>query len=201
MPVMHKYRDRDEYYILTKIKGNIITFQLTDEGRRKLHQAGINPKQQFTRALLLDLYRTGDVFTHGSGPGEVVNGHQIELDFSNDPEPEKLFPACANCSSLKDLHLVELTGKKHVASILCVECRSEKNISIDTSIPLTLVSRGGLTRMLAIKGIQDIDSSVVAYKDLLEAEFESKWEAYKRGRHEQTLLIDTDAGGNQGKLL
>jgi len=200
MPVLHKYRDRDEYYILTKIRGNIITFQLTDEGQRKLQKAGINPKQQFTRALLLDLYRSGDVFTHRSGPGELLDGHQMALDFSNDPEPEKLFPACANCLSLQDLHLVEVKGANHFASILCDDCRSKNNAAIDTSIPLNLVSRGILTRMLALKGVEKVDASVTAYKDLLEAEFESKWDAYRKGQPEQALLIDIETG-NQRSLL
>jgi hypothetical protein len=32
MPVMHKYRNRNDYYIVTNINQNIVTFQLTPEG-------------------------------------------------------------------------------------------------------------------------------------------------------------------------
>jgi hypothetical protein len=35
---------------------------------------------------------------------------QGELDFSQDPETESLFPSCSGCASLDDLHLVEMQG-------------------------------------------------------------------------------------------
>jgi len=200
MPVLRKYRDRDDYYILTRISGNIITFQLTDEGQRRLQNVGVSSGQQFTRALLLDLYRSGDVFTHGMGPGEITSDIQLVLDFSNDPDSEKMFPSCAGCSSLQDLHLVEVKAKDQFASILCDECRSKKIATFDTSIPLTLVSRAILNRFIAMKEIKKIDASVTAYKELLDAEFESKWDAYRKGKPEQALLIDVDTG-KQGKLL
>ncbi|MEN6319419.1 MAG: hypothetical protein ABFD82_11780 [Syntrophaceae bacterium] len=200
MPVLHKYKDRDDYYILTRISGNIITFQVTHEGQRRLQEAGIGSGQQFTRALLLDLCRSGDVFTRGTGPGEIIDERQTVLDFSDDPDSEKMFPSCAGCSSLQDLHLVEVTTKDHFASILCDECRSKKIDTFDTSIPLTLVSRAILNRFLAMKGIKKIDAPVTAYKELLDAEFESKWDAYRKGKPEQALLIDIDSG-SQTKLI
>ena len=59
MPRLHKYRDRDAYYILTAIRGAVVTFRLSTEGEKKLAAARIGPGEQFPRALLLDLYRTG----------------------------------------------------------------------------------------------------------------------------------------------
>ena len=38
-----------------------------------------------------------------------------------------------------------------------------------------------MSRFIAIKGIKKIDASATAYKELLDAEFESKWDAYRRG--------------------
>ena len=67
MPRLHKYRNRDASYVLTAIRGAIITYQLTPEGERKLTAAGIVSGQQFHRALLLDLYRTGNAYTGGGG--------------------------------------------------------------------------------------------------------------------------------------
>jgi hypothetical protein len=200
MPVLHKYKDRNDYYILTKIENNIITFQLTSEGLQRLQKVGIKPGQKFVRAILLELYRTGDVFTSGTGPGEMTDERQTNLDFSNDSVSEKMFPSCANCSSLQDLHLVEVKAKDHLASILCNECRSKKIATFDTSIPLTLVSRAILNRLIAMKEIKKIDASVTAYKELLDAEFESKWEAYRKGKPEQALLINIDSG-NQDRLI
>jgi hypothetical protein len=200
MPVLHQYKDKPGYYILTSIKGNIITFHLTPDGKDKILKAGITPEQPFGRALLLDLYRSGEVFTYGSGPGEVIDGRQMALDFSDDPDSEKMFPSCASCSSLQDLHLVEIKTKDHLASILCAECRSKKLATFDTSIPLTLVSRAILNHLMAMKGINKIDASVTAYKELLDAEFESKWDAYRKGQPEQASLIDINSG-NQGGLI
>jgi len=200
MPVLHQYKSKKEYYILTSIGGNIITFHLTPDGHNKILNAGITPEQPFGRALLLDLYRSGDVFTRGTGPGEIIDKRQMDLDFLNDPDSEKMFPSCATCSSLQDLHLIEVKTKDHLASILCDKCRSEKIATFDTSIPLPLVTRTILNRFIAMKEIKKIDASVTAYKKLLEAELKSKWDAYRKGKPEQVPLIDVDSG-NQDRLI
>jgi hypothetical protein len=72
MPKLHKHRDRDSHYVLTQIRGDIITFQLTPQGERRLIAAGITSGQQFARALLLDLYRSGDAYTGGEIGGSVL---------------------------------------------------------------------------------------------------------------------------------
>ena len=207
MPVLHKYKEKDEHYILTSIKGNIVTFQLTAEGQKKLLSAGILPGKTFVRGLLLDLYRSGDAYTHGTGPGKgmvKVDPRQMELDFSHDPEPESMFPSCAGCSSMGDLHLVEeIKGEEHRAIILCADCRSSKSEKIDTSIPLPLVTRGTLNRLLTIKNIEKIDSSVSSYRALLDKEFQSKWDALakkKMGKQKQEKLFDK-RGDKQRQLI
>jgi hypothetical protein len=208
MPVLHRYKDRDEHYVLTSIKGDIVTFQLTTEGQKKLRSAGIIVGKTFERGLLLDLYRSGDAYTHGTRPGKgifKVDTLQMELDFSHDPEPESMFPACCKCSSMGDLHFVEeIKGKDHWAIILCARCRSSESEKIDTSIPLPLVTRGILTRLLEMKNIKRIDSSVSAYRELLDKEFQSKWDALakikKSGKGKQKSLFDkTDE--KQKKLI
>ena len=208
MPVLHEYKGKDEYYVLTSIKGNVVTFQLTAEGQKKLLSAGILPGKTFVRGLLLDLYRSGDAYTHGTDPGKgmlEVDPRQMELDFSHDPEPESMFPSCGNCSSVGDLHLVEeVKGKDHHAVILCAECRIHKSATIDTSIPLPFVTRGILNRLLEMKNIGKIDSSVSVYKELLDKEFQSKWDALakiiKSGKGKQKSLFDkTDE--KQKKLI
>jgi hypothetical protein len=57
-----------------------------------------------------------------------------------------------------------------------------------------------LNRLITMKGIKKIDASVKAYKKLLDAEFESKWKAYGKGKPKQALLFDVD-NGNQGRLI
>jgi hypothetical protein len=147
MPVLRKYTDRDGYYVLTSINKNIVTFQLAPKGQERLLSSGIRDKETFNRGFLLDLYRSGDAYTHVTGPGEELiktPPRQLVIEFKNDPDPESLFPTCAGCSSPVGLHLVEIKDKEHLATILCVGCRLLKSKAIDTSIPLQLVSRSVL---------------------------------------------------------
>ncbi len=178
MPVLHKYKDREKYYVLTSISGSIVTFQLTDEGHQKLLKAGIKKEDRSGRALLFDLYRTGEAFTHGTGQGRIedANKLQLALDFPDDSEPESIFPACSVCTSINDLHFVEVNDKEHFASIYCSECRKIRAATINTSIPLPLINRGLLSRMLEINNIQKTDNAVTEYQKILETEFTSKWE-------------------------
>ncbi|RPJ01598.1 MAG: hypothetical protein EHM36_13260, partial [Deltaproteobacteria bacterium] len=163
MPVLHRYKKRNMYYVFTEIRGKIIAFQLTSDGERKLKSAGIFPGRTFGRGLLLDLYRSGDAFTFGKGMDPMeqeVEPRQLQFDFAKDPEPESLFPLCAVCSSPDDLHLVEVKGHAHYASILCGDCRMSQHGSLDASIPLSLVTRAILKRFMEMKHIEKRDSSV-----------------------------------------
>src|SRR5262245_50396696 len=101
MPRLRKYRNRENCYVLTSIRGVVITFQLSPQGERKLKEAGVAPEENFPRGLLLDLCRTGDAFTGGSGVGEQIADslNQLEIDFAQDPHPETLFPACDDCGT------------------------------------------------------------------------------------------------------
>jgi hypothetical protein len=186
MPVLHKYKEKDAHFVLTSIDQKVVTFHLSLEAERRLKSAGIKEGQTFERALLLDLCRSGNAFTYGTGPGRgmpKVDLRQMEFDFSNDPTPESMFPSCAVCSSLGDLHLVEeIKGQEHCAAILCPDCRRKKASTLDTSIPLPFVSRGVLNRFLAFKNIDKIDRSVSNYQDLLNAEFQAKWDALALGK-------------------
>ncbi|OGP90149.1 MAG: hypothetical protein A2156_12385 [Deltaproteobacteria bacterium RBG_16_48_10] len=196
MPILHKYKKRNMYYIFTEIKGKIIAFQLTHDGERKLKSAGIFPGKTFGRAILLDLYRSGDAYTYGRGLDHIeqeFEPHQLEFDFAKDPDPESLFPLCAICSSPDDLHLVEIKSHNHYASLLCADCRTGQRGTIDTSIPLSLVTRAILKRILEIKHIEKKDSSVSNYQVLLDAEFKNRWDtSKKRKKTRQEKLFETE---------
>lgn len=205
MPVLHKYKDKEKYYVLTSISGNIVTFQLTDVGHQKLLKSGIENEDRFGRALLFDLYSTGDAFTHGAEPGkiEAVDKRQLIFDFPDDPEPESIFPSCSICFSIDDLHLVEVNENEHFASIYCNECRKTRSAAINTSMPLPLINRGLLRRILEINNIQKTDDSVNGYMKMLEAEFTSKWEEIAKtkavGPKSQNQLFKPE--DDQGKLI
>ncbi|HZV45829.1 MAG TPA: hypothetical protein VFG06_00605 [Thermodesulfovibrionales bacterium] len=206
MPVLHKYKDREKYYVLTSISGKIVTFQLTAEGHEKLLKSGIKNEERFGRALLFDLYRTGDAFTHGAGPGKLegTDKRQLALDFADDPEPESIFPSCSVCNSINDLHLVEVKDKDHFAGIYCSECRKIRSATINTSIPLPLINRGLLSRVLEMNNIQKTDKSLTEYRKLLDTEFINRWEEIaktntsKQAKKQDQLFNFED---DQGKLL
>jgi len=179
VPILHQYHDRLGWYVRTVIDKAIITFQLTSVGARRLLEAGGKNGTRFRRALLFELYRSGDAYTHGTGPGviEPYKKGQLEIDFSNDPEPETIFPRCSSCGSLSDLHLVEIAKeKRHYAGLYCSECRKKSGDLIDTSIPLPVITRGILARVLELKGISELDRSAVAYKESLDSAFNEKWD-------------------------
>jgi len=206
MPVLHKYRDKEKYYVLTSISGKIVTFQLTDEGHQKLLKSGIKNEERFKRALLFDLYRTGDAFTHGTGPGKIEgpDKRQLALDFPDDPEPESIFPSCSVCNSINDLHLVEVKDKEHFAGIYCGDCRKIRSATINTSIPLPLVNRGLLSRVLEMNEIQKTDKSLTEYRKLLDVEFANRWEEIAKTKsaektQKQNRLFEPE--DDQGKLI
>lgn len=203
MPRLHKYRDRDACYILTAIRGAVVTFQLTPEGDKKLAAARIGPGEQFPRALLLDLYRTGDAFTGGSGAASLPldSAGQLEMDFANDPDPETAFPACDVCSSVNDLYLT-LTGRPEalIAQLQCATCRALPAARSDTSIPVVLLSRPLLLRLFQLKAVAGKGKNVRQFEELLRAEFESKWAALRqRPAAAQTSLFG--AGPHDGLKL
>lgn len=200
MPRLRKHKTKRGYYILTRIGNQIITFQVTGEGWKRLRTAGIDADQRFGRSLLLDLYRSGEVFTHGTGPGQVfldAEERQLEFDFSNDKEPETSIPSCSKCGSVGDLHLVTLeSDNTATAAILCADCRLQNTIGV--SIPLPLVDRALLTKLERIKNIHENDTTVDNYRDLLNRDFASKWEEIRKqnASHQGYLGLTDESGLN-----
>lgn len=198
MPRLHKYVNRDAHYVLTRIDGSIITYQLTPAGESKLAAAGIVPDQNFERAILLDLYRTGDAFTRGGEIAEAVLANQLEMDFASDPDPETAFPTCDDCGSVADLHLT-LTGSPAslAARVQCPECRAKPANIADTSVPLSLLTRPLLSRLLEMKSVGVKAGNVMRYEALLEAEFTSKWDSVRKQRtkSQASLFSDRQLGG------
>lgn len=202
MSRLHKYRDRNACYVLTAIRGAVATFQLTAEGERKLTAAGVACGQQFPRALLLDLYRTGDAFTGGGGLAEAApdGAGQLELDFVNDPDPESAFPVCDVCRSVEDLHLlVSGAGDERRSEIHCAACRSGSIAKPEVSLPTVLVSRHLLARLCQLKAVEIKSPNALKLEELLRAEFESEWtELRRRMATVQTSLFPAENPGDLG---
>jgi len=185
MPRFHLYQKRHGGYVLTSISGAVITFQLTSEGLQKLKATGVQPEQRFPRGLLLDLYRTGNAYTGGSGVEEPATEslNQLALDFAQDPDPETLFPSCEDCTSVEDLHLSLVSaGTGLAAKLQCPRCRKKTLSSLDTCVPLPLLSLSLLGRLFRIREVTRKHDSVSRFERLLELELESKWEELRKHR-------------------
>ena len=200
MPVLYKYKDRDGYYVLTSISGNIITFQLTTDGEEKLMESDLRDGDRFRRAVLFELYSSGDAYTQGTGPGEIEEGlkNQLAFDFEDDPEPEEIFPACSICSSLDDLNLMLSAGTSDKPfQIWCGDCRLKKEDRVEISIPLPLLPRSNFYKLLQMKEHSNLDERSQAYKDALDKEFHQQWETLirKPKQKEQTLFGDEPEDG------
>lgn len=203
MPILHQYRDKSGWFVRTTIENVIITFQLTPNGAKRLLDAGYKDGERFRRAKLFDLYRAGDAYTHGTGPGQIEPREtgQIPLDFSDDPEPETIFPRCSSCRSLDDLHVVEIKkDKRHYLGLCCQKCRKSRSALIDTSIPLPLVTRGVLARMLELKKISELDKNAAAYRESLDNAFKEKWDEIAKKKMQRKQGIQRVLGVDEEKL-
>lgn len=179
MPILHRYQDKNGYFVKTSIKNLIITYQLSSEGAQRLFEAGVKIGVKFRRALLYELYRSGDAYTHGSGPGilDTPNNDQFDLDFKNDPEPDSMFPQCSLCSSLDDLHLVEIREEhKRFLGLYCPKCHEKNNNLVLTSIPIWIVTKGIFEQLALLKEINDVDKNVATFKEYLDQSAKKKWE-------------------------
>lgn len=199
MPVLYEYKDGNGHYILTRIRNNVVTYQITSEGIEKLNQFNVTKGKPFQRSILFELYQSGDVYTLGTGFKSDLYTHpgQGELDFSEDAQSESLFPGCSGCESQDDLHLTEIVGEEYTLSILCHKCRPKRS-DIDISIPLPFISRKLLKRILDMKKAHKIDASVLVFQELLDLEFTDRWNMIanrKRQKAIQGQLTDpTDSG-------
>jgi hypothetical protein len=193
MPVLHKHLGRNEYYVVTSNNGTVATFKLTGKGMKKLRSAGLAEGESFDTSILLDLYRSGDAYTHGKVTAEArEKSRQMKFHFLNETQPGSGFPRCSGCGLVEDLHLVEVKADVPTLTLLCRRCRRKKLALIDTSIPLPLVSRGILKRLLTIKKIGKRDSSVTGYQRVLEAKFTTKWDEVARKKSKSKSARQSD---------
>jgi len=200
MPRLHKFVRQDGYYVLTSISGSVITYRISPEGERKLAEAGIIAGQTFDRALLLDLYRTGDAFAPGNEFPEAVEANQLEMDFAGDPNPESAFPVCDGCRSPEDLHLT-ISGDATAwrAQLRCSACR-QAGSAVDASVPLALMNRTMLGRLFTFRVPSERSENVRRYEALLDAEFASRWEAVRKQRQASQSQLFGDEEMGTGSL-
>lgn len=195
MPRLLKYENRDAYYAVTSIDGSVVTYQLTPAGERQLLKAGIVAGEAFDRALLLDLYRTGEAYAPGVEFPEAVWANQLEMDLAGDPSPESAFPVCDGCRSPADLHFT-LTPDR-AAALHCPRCRAAATTIPAASIPLPLLTRTPLARLAELMPIATRSENVRRYEALQTAAFARHWELHRQHRsgHQPALFGESALGG------
>lgn len=204
MPVLHRYKAKKEYYILTRLNGAVVTFQVTPEGRSKLAAIGVEEGRQFGRSLLLELCKSGDAYTRASMPDIDLSGWvQAALDFSDDPVPESSVPICADCGSPYGLHLVSVLekGSASFLSIHCEDCCTQQRQQIGICVPTAALTRPFMRRIMGLCGVEELDASASAYLEMLEHSYLERLSRSKPSpKHVQAPLFGSAHNG-QGKLL
>lgn len=205
MPVLHKYKSRNEYYILTQLNGAIITFQITQDGYDKLTECGVEEGQQFGRSLLLELCKSGDAYTKGSGVDLDLSGWvQIPLDFTDDPVPESSVPVCAVCGSPYGLHLVSVLENVQTPffSVRCENCCTKQRMELGICVPTPALTRPFVKRVMGFCGIDELDETAQAYCALLEKSFMERLSKSKgTQKHTQASLFKDAECEEQDQLF
>jgi hypothetical protein len=193
---LRKKKDGGGYYVLTSIAGKVITFQLSEGGQRRLLGASLVDGDRFARAILFDLYRSGDAFTHGSGiTHQIKDERQLPLDFADDTTPESVFPSCSKCAAGQGLYLVTAPDDNlHNTYILCDSCRKARLAQSDISIPLAIVSRSILAQLRNMGHISRPDAKVAHYAENLEMDVQKKWDELRKRktRRQKALFVEND---------
>jgi hypothetical protein len=183
MPVLHTYRSKEGHYVLAGVTGRIVTYRLSSDGARRLHDSSINNGDKFSWAILLELIREGDAYTGNTGTDdEDLSGWtQLGLLFNipeHEPTQAESVPLCA-CGSMEGLHIAELIDSK-TAFLLCDECRKTRRDQIDASVPIYVINTPpALDHLLERSGLMP-DDSVTAYRKLLDTNHAAKWEGRVR---------------------
>ncbi|MEO6908136.1 MAG: hypothetical protein ABI210_09630, partial [Abditibacteriaceae bacterium] len=63
MPILYQYAASTGYYVKARIKGNIVTFQLTETAQRELLELRLADGSKFPLRVLINFMRRGEAFT------------------------------------------------------------------------------------------------------------------------------------------
>lgn len=73
MPKLYEYKDRDGFYIKTRIKGRMVTYQLTEAGVDKLTEDNYGHLDDIPFSLLHRFRELGLIYTRNSGPSDILD--------------------------------------------------------------------------------------------------------------------------------
>ena len=140
MPVLHKHKDRNGYYIAATFKGNSVTYQLKDSGFQKLKTLCLGDKGKFPEWILDGLKLDKEVFT--VNPSKIIREEDIraqKFPFADEVKNGGGFPVCDHCSLVKNLHFVVHVGseKRKTGELCCTDCLPTTKPSPDSVVMLS----------------------------------------------------------------
>jgi small subunit ribosomal protein S10 len=89
MPKLHQYADASGHYVVAAFSGHPVTYQLTEDGEDHLTRImKLKHGSHFPVDKLMTLVERGWAYTHGTGPGPLLESEDGEVSISdNDMEP------------------------------------------------------------------------------------------------------------------
>lgn len=197
MPILHQYAASTGYYAKACIKGNIVTFQLTETAQNELLELRLVDGSKFPLRVLINFMRRGEAFTRsGMEPLPRNDVRRRTYDFPDDEIAENLLPTCSVSGAYDDLHLVVWQrGANSEAQLLSTIPRGKLQIPVSLSIPLPLLSLQALKnlqKMGKIPHSEDIQFLRAWY----EHDNDGQWDVIRKRRERESrqMLLLTDDG-------
>lgn len=194
MPILYRYATAPGYYAKAHIKGNVVTFQLTEKAQKELLDIRLVDGSKFPLRDLMHFMRRGEAFTRG-GVEFLRERSQWTHDFPDDKIAEKLMPACSVTGGYDDLHLVVWHhGASREAQLLSAAPRNKLQHPVSLSIPLPLLSLNALNHLQQMDKIPS--GEVIDFlRAWYQGDSDAHWETLRQERahqSEQMLLLADD---------
>ncbi len=197
MPILHQYAASTGYYAKARIKGNIVTFQLTETAQRELLEIRLADGSKFPLRVLINFMRRGEAFTRsGVELLPIKDAKRLTFDFPDDEIAENLMPTCSVTGGFDDLHLVVWQqGATAEAQLLSTVPRSKLQHPVSLSIPLPLLSLQGLKNLQKMGKIPQSED-IQFLRAWYEHDNDGQWDVIRkrRARESRQMLLLRDDG-------
>jgi hypothetical protein len=197
MPILHQYAASTGYYAKARIKGNIVTFQLTETAQKELLEIRLADGSKFPLRVLINFMRRGEAFTRsGVEPLPRKFAEQLPFDFPDDEIAENLMPTCSATGAFDDLHLVVWQqGANSEAQLLSTVPRNKLQQAVSLSIPLPLLSLQALRNLQKMGKIPQSED-IQFLRAWYEHDNDGQWDVIRkrRARESRQMLLLRDDG-------
>jgi|GEM_PF-7038183 len=197
MPILHQYAASTGYFARACIKGNIVTFQLTETAQKELLDIRLADGSRFPLRVLINFMRRGEAFTRsGVEPLSLKEAAHRTYDFPDDEIAENLLPTCSVTGAFDDLHLVVWQrGATSEAQLLSTAPRSKLQHAVSLSIPLPLLSLQALKNLQKMGKIPQSED-IQFLRAWYEHDNDGQWDVIRqrRARESRQMLLLVDDG-------